>query len=349
MRLGLIGLGRIGGFHARTLHELPEVDSLVVTDTRPAAVDRVLADLRADPRAGAGGGRTSVEPAESPAKLLAAGVDGILIAAATDAHPELLLAGVDAGLPVFCEKPIAADIGDAVRLGEALRGRDRRVQIGYPRRFDPGYLNARRAVRDGELGWLHTVRATTLDPAPPPADYVRVSGGIFRDCSVHDFDAVRWVTGREVVEVYATGSNRGDESFARVGDVDTAAVMLTLDDGTLALVSNTRYNGAGYDVRLEVHGSTGSVAVGWDDSTPIRSAEPGVAFPGGQPYGFFVDRLATAFRAELAAFAALVADPSGTAASPCTVADALAAGWIAEAATRSRAQGRPVRIDEVSR
>lgn len=339
MRLGLIGLGRIGGFHARTLSELPEVDSLVVTDAQPAAVDRVLADLR--------GSRVRIEPAESPEKLLAAGVDGVLIAAATDAHPELLLAGVDAGLPVFCEKPLAADIGDAVRLGEALRGRDERVQIGYPRRFDPGYRAARDAVRAGELGWLHTVRATTLDPAPPPADYVKVSGGIFRDCAVHDFDAVRWVTGREVVEVYATGANRGDQAFTEVGDVDTAATTLTLDDGTLACVSNTRYNGAGYDVRLEVHGSAGSVAVGWDDSTPIRSAEPGVGFPAGAPYGFFIDRLATAFRAELAAFAALVNDPTGTAPSPCTVADALAAGWIAEAATLSRAQGRPVRIDEV--
>jgi myo-inositol 2-dehydrogenase/D-chiro-inositol 1-dehydrogenase len=338
MRLGLIGLGRIGAFHARTLSELPEVDSLVVTDAQPAAIDRVVADLR--------GADAGVEPAESPEKLLAAGVDGVLIAAATDAHPELLLAAVDAGLPVFCEKPLAADIGDAVRVGEALRGRDQRVQIGYPRRFDPGYRKAREAVSKGELGWLHTVRATTLDPAPPPAEYVKVSGGIFRDCSVHDFDAVRWVTGREVVEVYATGANRGDESFTEVGDVDTAAVVLTLDDGTLALVSNTRYNGAGYDVRLEVHGSAGSVAVGWDDQTPIRSAEPGVSWPSGRPYDFFIDRLATAFRAELAAFAALVA---GTAPSPCTVADALAAGWIAEAATLSRAQGRPVRIEEVLR
>lgn len=340
MRLGLIGLGRIGAFHARTLSELPQVDSLVVTDALPAAVERVLADL------GTGIRRARVEAAESPEKLLAAGVDGVLIAAATDAHPELLLAAADAGLPVFCEKPLAADIADAVRVGEALRGRDERVQIGYPRRFDPGYLTARNAVRDGELGWLHTVRATTLDPGPPPPEYVRVSGGIFRDCAVHDFDAVRWVTGREVVEVYATGANRGDRSFTEFGDVDTAATTLTLDDGTLALVSNTRYNGAGYDVRLEVHGSAGSVAVGWDDSTPIRSAEPGVGFPAGRPYGFFIDRLAAAFRAELAAFTALV---EGTAASPCTVADALAAGWIAEAATRSRVEGRPVRIDEVVR
>lgn len=341
MRLGLIGLGRIGAFHARTLSELPAVDSLVLTDALPGTTERVIADLN--------GATAGLEAAESPEKLLAAGVDGVLIAAATDAHPELLLAAVEAGLPVFCEKPLAADIDAAVALCGRIAGREERVQIGYPRRFDAGYKAARVAVNSGELGWLHTVRATTLDPAPPPAAYVAVSGGIFRDCSVHDFDAVRWVTGREVVEVYAAGGNRADQhsdrSFAEVDDVDTAAVTLTLDDGTLALVSNSRYNGAGYDVRLEVHGSAGSLAVGWDEQTPMRSAEPGVAFPSGKPYGFFMDRLAAAFRAELAAFTEVVA---GNAPSPCTIDDAMAAGWIAEAATLSRVEHRPVRIGEVS-
>lgn len=360
MRLGLIGLGRIGAFHARTLAGLDAVDSLVVTDAVAETTARIAAEVGA-------------EAAESPAKLLASGVNGVLIAAATNAHPELLLAAVDAGLPVFCEKPIAGDIGDAVRLAERIAGRDERVQIGYPRRFDAGYTAARQAVYSGELGWLHTVRATTLDPAPPPPPYVRVSGGIFRDCSVHDFDAIRWVTGREVVEVYATGGNRADAeadaeagsadgpaaasaanldvgsreavNFGRYGDVDTAATTLTLDDGTLALVSNSRFNPRGYDVRLELHGSRDSIAVGLDAGLPLRSVEPGVAFPGGTPHSFFMDRLAGAFRAELAAFTEVVA---GRRPSPCTVADALAAGWIAEAAARSAAEHRPVRITEVT-
>jgi len=335
MRLGLIGLGRIGAFHARTLSELAVVDSLVVTDAVPETTAKVAAEV---------GSRVSTEVADSPAKLLASGVDGVLIAAATNAHPELLLAAVDAGLPVFCEKPIAGDIGDAVELTRRIAGRDERVQIGYPRRFDAGYAAARAAVASGELGWLHTVRATTLDPAPPPPAYVAVSGGIFRDCSVHDFDAIRWVTGREVIEVYAVGGNRGDKSFAEVGDVDTAATTLTLDDGTLALVSNTRYNPRGYDVRLELHGSRDSIAVGLDDGLPLRSVEPGVAFPAGPPHSFFMDRLTPAFRAELAAFTALVA---GERPSPCTVADAMEAGWIAEAATLSRLEHRPVRLEEV--
>ena len=129
------------------------------------------------------------------------------------------------------------------------------VQIGYPRRFDAAFAAAREAVASGSLGWLHTVRSTTLDPAPPPDGYVRASGGIFRDCSVHDFDAVRYVTGQEVVEVYATGSNQGAAIFADVDDCRHRATVLTLESGALAVVSNSRYNARGHDVRLELHGS----------------------------------------------------------------------------------------------
>ena len=171
-----------------------------------------------------------------------------------------------------------------------------------------------------------------------------MSGGIFRDCSVHDFDAIRWVTGREVVEVYATGSDRGDPVFARSGDVAFAATVLTLDDGARAVVSNSRYNARGHDVRMELHGSLDSIAAGLDDKLPLRSVQAGVTFPGGRPYVFFMDRFADAFRAELSAFTEVVA---GSRPSPCTIEDALQTGWVAEAATLSLAEHRPVRIDEV--
>ena len=218
------------------------------------------------------------------------------------------------------------------------------VQVGYPRRFDPAFSAARAAVEAGELGWVHTVRSTTLDPAPAPRAYIETSGGIFRDCSVHDFDTVRWVTGREVVEVYATGSAQGDDFFAEFGDVATAATVLTFDDGATAVVSNTRYNPRGYDVRLEVHGTGDSVAAGWSDTTPLRNLEPGVSWPAGPPATFFMDRLASAFHAELHAFTEVVA---GQRKSPCTVDDALAVAFIAEAATLSLQEHRPVQIDEV--
>ena len=259
MRLGLIGLGRIGAFHADTLSHLDDVDSLVVTDAVPAVTASVAE-------------RFGAEAATSPEALIASGVDGIVIAAATDAHTDLIRAGVDAGIPVFCEKPLSGLVEEAVAIAAYVNGSGVPVQIGYPRRFDPAYLAARNAVVDGELGWVHTVRSTTLDPAPPPRGYVAVSGGIFRDCSVHDFDTVRWVTGREVVEVYATGSARGDAFFAELGDVATAQTLLTFDDGATAVVSNSRYNPSGHDVRMELHGTAGSVAAGWSDNTP--TAQP---------------------------------------------------------------------------
>jgi myo-inositol 2-dehydrogenase/D-chiro-inositol 1-dehydrogenase len=327
MRLGLIGLGRIGAFHAETLTGLG-VD-LVVNDAVPAVTERMAEKFGA-------------APADTPAAVLAAGIDGLVIATATDAHPQLILAGVEAGLPVFCEKPVARGAAEAAEVLRHCAGA--RVQIGFNRRFDAAIQAARDAVRSGELGWLHTVRSTTMDPAPPPAGYLAGSGGIFRDCSVHDFDTIRYVTGREVSEVYATGSAHGDEVFAATGDVSTAAATLTLDDGTLAVVSNTRYNGRGYDVRLELHGSADSIAVGLEDKLPLRSVEPGVTFPAGPPHTFFMDRFAEAYRRELTAFTELVA---GTRESPCTVADAVEAGWIAEACTLSLHEHRPVTMSAI--
>ena len=331
MRLGLIGLGRIGSFHADTLTALPSVDSLVVTDAVPA-VTKTVAE------------RVGAIAADSPESLIDSGVDGIIIAAATNVHTELIRAGVDAGIPVFCEKPLSGDIVEAAAIARYVNERQVPVQIGYPRRFDPAYAAARAAVESGELGWLHTVRSTTLDPAPAPRGYIEVSGGIFRDCSVHDFDTVRWITGREVVEVYATGSAKGADFFAEFGDVATAQTLLTFDDGATGVVSNTRYNPRGYDVRLELHGTGDSVAAGWSNSTPLRNLEPGVSWPAGPPATFFMDRLTSAFRAELQAFTEVVA---GQRVSPCTVDDAMAVAYIAEAAALSLQQHRPVQIDEV--
>lgn len=331
MRLGLMGLGRIGNFHADTLTALPQVSSLVVTDPAPG-VAATVAD------------RLDAEAADTPEALLAAGVDGVIIAAATEAHPALLLAAAKAGLPTFCEKPLAGRISDGLDVARRLTEAGVAVQVGYPRRFDAGYTAVREAVTSGELGWVHTVRSTTHDPAPPSRNYLARSGGIFRDCSVHDFDAVRWVTGREVVSVYASGSARGDAMFAEFDDVASAATILTLDDDSRALVSNTRYNPRGHDVRLEVHGSRDSVAAGLEEQLPLRSVEPGVTFPSGTPHVFFMDRFAAAFRAELAAFTDLVA---GRRSSPCTVEDAMETGWVAEVATLSLAQNRPVTLDEI--
>jgi myo-inositol 2-dehydrogenase/D-chiro-inositol 1-dehydrogenase len=329
MRIGIAGVGRIGAFHARTLSGM--VESLVLTDAVPGRAAAVAAEL-------------GVEYVDSPADVFNAGIDGLVIAAATDAHAALILGSVDAGTPVFCEKPVAADAAGTRAVLDKVRSSPVPVQIGFQRRYDAGFAAARAAVASGELGWVHTLRAGTLDPAPPTPEYIATSGGLFRDCSVHDFDAIRWVTGQEVTEVYALGANRGASFFRDAGDVDTAAALVTLTDSSIAHVAATRYNAAGYDVRLEVLGSRQSVSVGLDDRLPLRSTEPGVSFPGGAPYPMFMDRFHAAYVAELADFVGIVA---GDAQPSCTVADALEAFLVAEACELSRAEHRPVQVDEV--
>jgi len=329
--LGVIGLGRIGAFHVDTLSGIDGVDSLVVTDERPELMAAVAA-------------KHDAKPVDSVAALLNSGVDGVVVAASTTAHASLTLAAVELGLPTFCEKPIAATVAESAQVAEVIARSGVAVQVGYQRRFDTAFAAAKAAVDDGSLGWLHTVRSTTLDPAPPPFPYLAASGGIFRDCSVHDFDVLRWITGQRAVDVYATGSVQGDPAFNAIGDVDTAAAIITFDGGAVGTVSAARYNGRGYDCRLEVHGSQDSVVAGWDNGTPVRNTHPGNEFPAGPPHQFFMDRFADAFRAELAAFVEVTA---GRAAPACTIADAVEVAWMAEAATASLQRRRPVSIDEV--
>ncbi|MEV6773687.1 Gfo/Idh/MocA family oxidoreductase [Nocardia sp. NPDC051030] len=333
IRVGLAGTGRIGTSHAETLRILPGVGTVIVADA-----DAERARATAD--------KLEVEFAADIDTLFASDLDALVVTTATDSHPELITAAVDRGIPVFCEKPIAADITGTLAVVERVSGSTVPVQIGFQRRFDAGYRAARAAVSSGELGWVHTLRATTLDPAPPPAEYIPRSGGLFRDCGVHDFDIIRWVTGREITEVYATGANRGEKFFVDAGDVDTAAVIMRLDDGALATVSLSRYNGAGYDVRLEALGSQGNAIVGLDDRAPLHSVEPDYPPSPLPAYPGFMDRFQGAYTEELATFIGVA---TGQLMNPCPPGEALEAFYIAEACELSRREGRPVQVAEVRR
>lgn len=333
--LGLVGVGRIGVMHARNITSLNQVLNpegvqvqLKLTDVAEEHARSVAADFGA-------------EFVASVAELISSGVDGLVIATGTATHPDLIRAGVDAGIPVFCEKPVAVNVAESLPVLEYIRDKDGTVQIGHQRRFDAGYLEAKRAYEAGELGWIHSVRALTCDMTPPPVQFLATSGGLFRDCSVHDFDILRWLTGKEIVEVYAKGSNNGDPAIGEVGDVDTALAVVTFDDGTVGTVSASRYNGAGHDVRLELQGSDGSVVVGMDDQMAVRSAEPGVAFPSGKSHQTFAERFDQAYRSEMAAFVELVL---GERKNPCTPEDAVAASKVADAAQESLETGVPVRV-----
>ena len=330
MRVGLLGAGRIGAWHARFLGGHPLVGDLLIGDADPR---------RAEALAGPLGAR-----ADTPDTVLGAGLDAVVIATPTSTHADLLARACDAGVPAFCEKPVAPDLRTTLEIRDRAAKTGVPVHIGFQRRFDAGYAAARRAVQDGRLGALHRVHLVTADPGPPPAEYVRTSGGMFRDCHIHDFDILRWVTGREVESVTAVGANRGDAYFADAGDVDNSAAVLTMDDGTIATVQGSRYNGAGYDVRMELAGTAGTWVVGLDERAPLRSAEPGVDWPSGDPWTEFQERFDPAYACEIGTFLEVA---KGNLPSPCTVEEALEAFLVAEAAALSLREGRRVELAEL--
>ena len=331
MHVGLIGVGRIGAFHARSLKASPLVDRLTVADTDVARASKVADEV------GAG-------CAESPQALLDNEIDALVIAAATPAHAELLHLSADASLPAFCEKPIALDLATTDSVIEHGNRLGNFVQIGFQRRFDAGYLAAREAVRSGNVGEVRLVRLATHDPAPPAEAYVAGSGGIWLDLAIHDFDIGPWVIGLPVVEVYADGE-ANDAMFARQHDVDAGCAVLRFQSGILGVATASRNDPRGYDVRMEVFGLRDSIAVGSDARTPLRSTEPGVEASPKSGYTDFLDRFQAAYRAELHAF--LTAVKEG-AASPCTVDDARSALAVALAADRSQREHRPVRVEELT-
>ncbi|MEU5524452.1 Gfo/Idh/MocA family oxidoreductase [Streptomyces sp. NPDC047860] len=331
MRIGVIGTGRLGTIHAHTLSKHRDVGSLILTDVDPARAQALAHRL----------GETAAPGVD---EIYTWGVDAVVITAATSAHADLIGRAARAGLPVFCEKPIALDLAGTLQAITEVETAGTVLQMGFQRRFDAGYTGAREAVRSGRLGRLHTVRTMAGDAEPPPAGYLPQSGGLYRDTLIHDFDILRWVTGREITEVYAAGSDAGPAMFREAGDVDTGAALLTLDDGTLAAVTATRLNGAGYDVRMELAGERDQIVVGLDDRTPIASTEPTGPPAADKPWTGFLERFGPAYEAELIAFVEVVL---GERANPCDGREALQALLVAEACELSRRERRPVRPSEL--
>ena len=332
VRVGLLGCGRIGRMHAELLaHQVPGAELAVVYDI----VDAAAAELS---------GRFGARHASSAEALIASGdTDAVAICTSADTHIDLLVAAAAAGKPTFVEKPLSLDLGEVDRGIAAADAAGIAVQVGFNRRFDASHRYVRDKVATGDLGEVHLVRVTSRDPAPPPTLLTpEVSGGLFCDMTIHDFDMVRFVSGLEVTEVYATGSVLVDEAIGSVGDLDTAVVVCRHAGGAISTIDNSRQAVYGYDQRVEVFGSAGMAA---SDNPPVATAMsrgPDGSSGPGLPY-FFVERYLPAYVAEWSAFVATV----GGAPSPCTLADGRAALVIALAAWRSAREHRPVAIEEI--
>jgi myo-inositol 2-dehydrogenase/D-chiro-inositol 1-dehydrogenase len=330
MHVGLAGAGRIGSLHARVLVNNPRVTTLTIADTDAARAAQVAQQVGA-------------RIVDSPDQLFRDGLDAVVIATATPSHAALLHQAADTRLPAFCEKPIALDLKTTDEVLGHIKQAGILVQIGFQRRFDAGYAAARAAVQSGTVGDLYVVRVAGHDPAPPPEAYVAASGGIWRDLAIHDFDVIPWVTGQQIVEVYADGAVH-QPLFARHDDVDVAAAVFRLSGGALGIMSAGRHDPLGYDIRMEIFGSKDSLVVGLDGRTPLRSLPAGASASPPAGWRDFMERFDAAYRAELAAFLQTVVAGGP---SPCSGDDARRALLVAMAAERSRAQRRPVSIAEV--
>jgi myo-inositol 2-dehydrogenase/D-chiro-inositol 1-dehydrogenase len=326
VRVGVIGVGRIGRMHADLLaRRVPGATLAAVHDADPAAARAVGA------------------PAFDAVADLLADVDAVAICSTTETHADLIVAAAGAGRAIFCEKPISLELAEVDRALAAVDAAGVPFQIGFNRRFDPAHEAVRDAVVRGDVGTPQIVRISSRDPDPPSMEYVRGSGGIFLDMTIHDFDMARFVTGSEVVEVFARGAVHVDPAFGEAGDVDTALVTLVHENGCLTAIDNSRRAVYGYDQRVEVFGSRGMAA----SENPlahtgvVRTAD-GTSMPG-LPY-FFLERYVPSYVREWEAFVEAVRKG---ATPPVSGADARAPLVIGLAAQRSLRDGRPVRIEEV--
>ena len=329
--VAVVGAGRIGALHAELLAgRVPGAALAAVADA-----DEALAALVA---------ALVVARAATVESVLAdPAADAVAICSSTDSHVELLVRAAAAGKPVFCEKPLSLDLAEVDRALAAVERAGVLLQVGFNRRFDPAHRSVRDAVAAGTVGEVHLVRITSRDPAPPPLDYVRVSGGLFLDMTIHDFDMARFVTGSEVVEVFARGAVRITPALADLGDVDTAVVVLTHEDGAFTLIDNSRRAVYGFDQRVEAFGSAGmAVSENPPAHTGVVRTEAGSR---GAPLpDFFLERYVPSYVAEWEAFAAAVREGLP---SPVPGADGRAPLAIGLAAWRSLREGRPVRLAEI--
>jgi len=328
MKLALLGAGRIGKVHAANIHHHPQAQLVAVADVhQPSASELAQAyGAKAYP--------------DADALFADKSIEGVLICTSTDTHVDMILKAARAKLPIFCEKPVHLDISLVNSCLAEVEKAAVPLVMGFNRRFDPNFKALRDALQRGDIGNLETVKITSRDPSPPPPSYVKVSGGLFRDMMIHDFDMARFLTGDEFVEVFAAASCLVDPEIGKAGDVDTAMVVMKTRKGALCHIDNSRRAVYGYDQRLEVHGSKGMLQAGNPSPTTVvrHNAE---AVSGDKPPYFFLERYAEAYKAELQHFLDVA---NGKEKPNVTGKDGREALVLADAAALSLKQGKPVSL-----
>ncbi|PHQ71487.1 MAG: inositol 2-dehydrogenase [Paracoccus sp.] len=329
LRVGLLGAGRIGQVHAVNIAGNARSSLVAVSDVDQNAATRLASTHSAEAR--------------SSEQILAdPDIDAVLIATSTDTHSDLIEAAARAGKAVLCEKPVDLSLERARRCLSSVADTGVPIMIGFNRRFDPNFATLKASMSRGEIGNPELLSLTSFDPAPPPLAYIKVSGGLFRDMMIHDFDMANFLMGETPVAVRAVGSSVVNPEIGAAGDVDTAVVTLTYADGRIAVIKNSRRAVYGYDQRVEVLGSDGLLQAGnMLENTVVRSTADGVV--SGKPTYFFLERYMPAYAAEWEAFLAATLDGSDI---PVTLQDGITALAMAEAATESARTGQAVAMEE---
>ncbi len=330
MKVGLLGAGRIGQVHAETISRHPECELVAISDVHLPAAEQLAAKYRAAVK-------------NSDDILADSAIDAVLIATSTDTHSDLIEAATQAGKAVLCEKPVDLSLARARKCLEIASKNGKPVMMGFNRRFDPNFAAIKDALNAGEIGKAELLSITSFDPAPPPVSYIKVSGGLFRDMMIHDFDMANFIMGEAPEMISATGSCVVDPEIGKAGDIDTAIVTLSYADGKIAVIKNSRRAGYGYDQRLEILGSAGLLqAQNMLENTVIKSTAEGVV--SAKPTYFFLERYMPAYAAEWDGFVQAV---KTGASMPVSLEDGVVALAMAEAAKTSFDTGRPVRVDNV--
>lgn len=325
LRIGILGCGRIGQVHARSIKALDGAQVVAVADAIPAAAQALAAT-------------TSAEVRDVEAILSASDVDAVIIGTPTDSHFGQIMGAAKAGKAIFCEKPVDMSVENIRACMDAVHAANVPFMPGFNRRFDPNFAALRARLRAGDIGAVELVSITSRDPSPPPVSYIARSGGLFRDMMIHDFDMARFLIGEEFIRLHAVGSALVDPEIGAAGDVDTAAVILTTASGRICQISNSRRASYGYDQRIEVHGQRGMLrAENQLESTVEIATDAG--FRRDPAQHFFLERYEAAYLAEMRAF---VAAATGDAQTGPGIEDGLRAQMLADAATLSRESGQPV-------